>query len=121
LSAELASLEGSGAHSKARLDRLALELDQTDRQLAAFRHVAQATPTPRDVVMTADRPRTTTNEHFTEMQARNIFPDADLVEGTQVVAEHGGHVGWGLASGLIECEAGAMVQQADGTGRNRKP
>jgi len=56
LRAELASLEGAVEYSKARQVRLALELDQIDRQLAAFRHLAQAAPTLQDVVMIADRP-----------------------------------------------------------------
>jgi len=52
LHAELASLKGSGEHSKARQVRLACELDQIDRQLAAFSRLAQAAPTLRDVVTT---------------------------------------------------------------------
>jgi hypothetical protein len=50
LHGELASLEASGEHSKAKKVRLAWELDQIDRQLAAFRRLAQAAPTLRDVV-----------------------------------------------------------------------
>jgi hypothetical protein len=53
LRAELASLEASGDHSNARRVRLAWELEQTDRQLAAFSRLAQAAPTLRDVVAIA--------------------------------------------------------------------
>jgi hypothetical protein len=54
LQAELASLESSGEYRKAIQVRLACELDQVDRQLAAFRRLAQAAPTLREVVMTAE-------------------------------------------------------------------
>lgn len=57
LSAELAALEGTGAHSKARQVRLELELDRIRQQLAALSQMAQAAPTLRDVVMVADPPR----------------------------------------------------------------
>lgn len=42
---------------KARQVRLELELDRIRQQLAAFSQVAQAAPTLRDVVMSADPPR----------------------------------------------------------------
>jgi hypothetical protein len=51
---ELASLQGCGERNKARQVRLACELDQIDRQLAAFRRLAQEAPTLRDVVMIAE-------------------------------------------------------------------
>ena len=35
---------------------------------------------------------------------------AERVEGSLVLAEHTGHVGWGFASGLVRREDGAMVQ-----------
>jgi hypothetical protein len=57
LSAELASLEGSAANSKARQARLELELDRIRQQLAALSPVTQAAPTLRDVVMIADPSR----------------------------------------------------------------
>ena len=57
--------------------------------------------------------RVTTKDHFTEAEARRIFPDAGRVEGSRVVAENGGHVGWGFASGLVRREDGAMVQQGE--------
>jgi hypothetical protein len=57
LSAELASLEGPGGHSKARQVRLELELDRVRQQLVALSRVAQTAPTLRDVVMTADPSR----------------------------------------------------------------
>jgi hypothetical protein len=53
----------------------------------------------------------TTKDHFTEAEARRIFPDPERVEGSQVVADRGGHVGWGFSSGLVRREDGAMVQR----------
>ena len=54
--------------------------------------------------------RIVTKDHFTEAEARRIFPDAERVEGSQVVAADGGHAGWCFASGLVRRDDGAMVQ-----------
>jgi hypothetical protein len=56
----------------------------------------------------------TTKDHFTVAEAQRIFPDAERVEGSQVVAEAGGHAGWGFASGLVVREDGAMMQDIKG-------
>lgn len=45
--------------------------------------------------------RVTKNDHFTEAEARRIFPDAECADGSEVVAEEGGQVGWGFALGLV--------------------
>ena len=47
---EINALGGTGQHSEARLARLIHELDQIDHDLAAFRRLAKAAPTLRDVV-----------------------------------------------------------------------
>ena len=52
----------------------------------------------------------TTKDHFTEAEALRIFPEPERVEGSQVVVDEAGHVGWGFASGLVRHEDGAMVQ-----------
>jgi hypothetical protein len=54
-----------------------------------------------------------TKDHFTEAMALRIVPDAERVEGSQVVAADGGHAGWCFASGLVRREDGAMVQQSE--------
>jgi len=54
LQGELASLERTDESKKARRVRLACELDQIDRQREAFRRLAEAAPTLRDVVMIAE-------------------------------------------------------------------
>jgi len=54
--------------------------------------------------------RVTTKDHFIETEALRIFPEPERVEGSQAVAECGGHVGRGFASGLVRREDGAMVQ-----------
>ena len=54
--------------------------------------------------------RVTTKDHFTEAEALRIFPEPERVEGSQVLADDAGHVGWGFASGLVRCDDGAMVQ-----------
>jgi hypothetical protein len=48
-----------------------------------------------------------------EPAAAHIFPDAERVEGSLVVAGHIGHVGWGFASGLVRRDDGAMVERCD--------
>ena len=53
--------------------------------------------------------RVMTKDHFTEAEARRIFRDAERVEGSQVVAENGGRLGWGFASGLVRRANGPMV------------
>ena len=54
--------------------------------------------------------RVTTKNHFSEAEAHRNFPDAQRVEGSLLVAERGGHLGCGFASGLTRREDGAMVQ-----------
>jgi len=50
LRAELSSLEGFGDYGEARYVRLAFELEQTGRQLAALVRLAETAPTLQDVV-----------------------------------------------------------------------
>jgi len=57
--------------------------------------------------------RVTTKDHFTEAEALRIFPEPERVEGSQVLVEPSGHIGWGFASGLVRRDDGAMVQQSD--------
>jgi hypothetical protein len=52
-----------------------------------------------------------TKEPFTEADARRLLADAERVDGSEVTAEHSGHIGWGFASGLVRREDGAMVQE----------
>ncbi len=54
--------------------------------------------------------RVTTKDHFTGAEALRIFRDAERVEGYQAVADDAEHVGWGLASGMVWLEDGAMMQ-----------
>jgi hypothetical protein len=52
----------------------------------------------------------TPKDRFTEAEALRILPDAEPVEGSQVSADHVGHVGWSFASGLVMREDGAMMR-----------
>jgi hypothetical protein len=54
--------------------------------------------------------RVITKDHFTEAEALRVFPEPERMEGSRAVAEGGGHVGRGFASGLVRREDGAMVQ-----------
>ena len=60
--------------------------------------------------------RVITKDHFTETEALRIFPEPERVEGSQAVAECGGHVGWGFSAGLVRREDGAIVQSSDASG-----
>ena len=55
--------------------------------------------------------RVVTRDHFTEAEARRIFPDAERVEGSQIEAERCGHVGWCFPSGLVTRDDGVKVQR----------
>jgi hypothetical protein len=54
--------------------------------------------------------RVITKDHFTVSEALRIFPEPECVEGSKVIAENVGHIGWGFASGLVRREDGVMVQ-----------
>lgn len=58
--------------------------------------------------------RVITKDHFNEAEALRIFRDAERVDGSLVVAEDSGHIGWGFASGLVRRQDGAMVQPTEG-------
>lgn len=44
--------------------------------------------------------RVVTLDHFTETEALRIFPEPERVEGSEVLTECGGHVGWGFGPGI---------------------
>ena len=56
----------------------------------------------------------TTKDRFTEAEALRIFPDAERVEGSEVVVEHFGHIGWSFTSNLLRREDGVIVQRSAG-------
>jgi len=58
--------------------------------------------------------RVTTKDHFTEAEVLRIFPDAERVVGSEVVAEDAGHIGWGFSAGLVRRDDGAMVRPDSG-------
>ena len=54
--------------------------------------------------------RAVTLDHFTEAEALRLFRDAERVEGSEVLAEPHGHVGWGFGPGAVRRESvGAMM------------
>jgi hypothetical protein len=58
--------------------------------------------------------RVITKDHLTEAGALRIFPEAERVEGSEVVAEDTGHIGWGFSAGLVRRDDGAMVPPDSG-------
>jgi uncharacterized membrane protein YagU involved in acid resistance len=55
-----------------------------------------------------------TKDHFSEAEALCVIPDAGRVEGSEVVVEHFGHIGWSFTSNLLRREDGVIVQRSAG-------
>jgi len=61
-----------------------------------------------------------TKDQFTEAEALRIFPEPECVEGSQVLAEHTGHVGWRSHRGSSGARTGRWCRPSDANGRSKE-